>query len=197
LSIKNNIFILLFSALLLNLQAQVKPLNLLSDTTIICAGDSILIKFSEDQVSKAATFNWQTPKSIIVHSKQLYIKYKGLHVVKIYDGKKLLIDTTYLKLNEKPKIKIRDTTMCGNPIIVSAKNKAYKYTWSTGDIGEQTKIEKPGIYWVKANNKGCYVTDTFKVSSGNSIVPNQASTTGISFSKSSRYLSDKQPVTNN
>jgi hypothetical protein len=95
---------------------------LLSDTTTICAGDSFLLKFPEDQVSKVATYNWQTPKSIIVHSKQLYIKYKGLHIVKIYDGKKLLIDSTYLKINEKPRLKMRDTVLCGGPIIISTKN---------------------------------------------------------------------------
>ena len=75
--------------MLCNLNAQIKPLNLLSDTTVICAGDSFLVKFTDEQVSKTATYNWQTPKAIIVHAKQQYFKYKGLHVVKISDGKKL------------------------------------------------------------------------------------------------------------
>ncbi len=192
-NIKNNIFILLFSLLLGNLFAQVKPLNLLSDTTIICAGDSFLLKFSEDQVSKAATYNWQTPKSIIVHTKQLYIKYKGLHVVKIYDGKKLLIDSTYLKLNDKPRLKMRDTVLCGGPIIISTKNKAYKYSWSTGENGDQIKIDKPGIYWVKANNKGCYITDTFKVASVNGVVPNFGKELLICENETNRVLSVKAP----
>lgn len=152
--------------------AQVKPLNLLADTTVICAGDSFLLKFPEEQVSKSATYNWQTPKAIIVHTKQLYIRYKGLHIVKIYDGKKLLIDSTYLKLNEKPRLKIHDTVLCGGPIIVSTKNKLYKYLWNTGETSEQLKIEKPGMYWIKANNKGCVVIDTFKVTSGNAITTN-------------------------
>ena len=158
--------------MLFNLNAQVKPLNVLPDTTIICAGDSFLVRFSEEQVSKSATYNWQTPKAIIVHSKQLYLKYKGLHIVKILDGKKLLIDTTYLKITEKPRIKIRDTILCGSPIIVSAKNKTYKYLWSTGETSEQIKIEKAGIYWLKIIHKGCTVTDTFKVTMGNSITTN-------------------------
>jgi len=154
------------------LKAQVKGLNILQDTTVICAGDSFLLKFSEDQVNKAATYNWQTPKSIIVHSKQIYIKHKGLHIVKINDGKKQLIDSTYLKLNERPKIKIRDTVLCGGPVIINTKNKAYKYLWNNSETSDQVKIEKPGNYWVKVNNKGCFYTDTFKVTMASAAVPN-------------------------
>lgn len=152
--------------------AQIKALNLLPDTTAICANDSFLIKFPEDKVSKVATFTWQTPKAIIVHAKQLYAKYKGQYIVKIYDGKKFLIDTTYLKFIEIPKIKIRDTIICGNPIIISTKNKGYKYTWSNGETSDQIKIEKAGTFWVKLNNKGCSYIDTFKVISANAIIPN-------------------------
>lgn len=178
---------------LFNLNAQVKPLNLLSDTTVICVGDSFLLKFPEDQVSKSATYNWQTPKAIIVHTKQLYIKHKGLHVVKIYDGKKLLIDSTYLKLNEKPRFKLHDTVLCGSPIIMPAKNKAYKYSWSNGENSEQIKIDKPGTYWIKANNKGCIVTDTFKVSSGISITTNFGRELLLCENEPNKILSVKAP----
>jgi gliding motility-associated-like protein len=172
LNLNRYIFFILFSLLLSYNYAQTKALNLLPDTTIICAGDSSLIKFPEEKVSKMATFYWQTPKAIIVHAKQLYVKYKGLHIIKIIDGKNILIDTTYLKLNDKPNFKIRDTLICGNPIIITTKNKGYKYTWSNSETADQIKIEKQGIYWVKINNKGCSYTDTFKVSSANSVIPN-------------------------
>ena len=192
-NIKKNIFILLFSLALFNLNAQVKSLNLLPDTTVICVGDSFLLKFPEDQVSKSATYNWQTPKAIIVHTKQLFIKHKGLHVVKIYDGKKLLIDSTYLKLNEKPRFKLRDTVLCGGPIIVTSKNKAYKYIWSNGENGDQIKIDKPGTYWVKINNKGCALTDTFKVSSGLSITTNFGKELLVCENEPNKVLSVKAP----
>ena len=192
-NIKKNILILLFSVLLCKLNAQIKPLNLLSDTTTICAGDSFLVKFSEEQVSRTATYNWQTPKQIIVHAKQVYFKHKGLHIVKIYDGKRTLIDTTYLKFNEKPKVRIRDTIICGNPIIISPNNKSYKYTWSTGETGDQIKIEKPGMYWVKSNNKGCTYIDTFKVSSANSVVPNFGKEILVCENEPNKTLSVKAP----
>jgi gliding motility-associated-like protein len=170
--IKKHIFILIFGFILHTLQAQVQPLNVLSDTTVICAGDSFLVKFTDEQVSKNANYNWQTPKAIIVHAKQYYLKYKGLHIVKINDGKKQLIDTTYVKLNERPRVRVRDTIICSDPIIVTVNNKGYKYLWSTGETTEQTTIEKPGIYWLKINNKGCFYTDTFKVNTSNFAVPN-------------------------
>ena len=162
----------MFSLLLKNNSAQTKALNLLPDTTFICAGDSSLIKFPENKVSKEATFTWQTPKAIIVHAKQLYVKYKGLHIIKIIDGKKILIDTTYLKFNDRPNFKIRDTAICGSPIIVEYKNKGYNYLWSNGENTDQIKIDKQGIYWLKINNKGCSFIDTFKVTNANFAVPN-------------------------
>jgi hypothetical protein len=43
--------------------------------------------------------------------------------------------------------------MCGNPITITANKKSYKYAWSTGETSDQIKIEKPGMYWVKAITK--------------------------------------------
>ncbi len=192
-NIKKNIFILLFSLALFNLSAQVKPLNLLPDTTIICLGDSFLLKFSEDQVSKNATYQLNTSYGIIVNTKQFYIKKKGVYSIKIIDGKRTIFDTTFLKINEKPKIHIRDTLLCGGPIIVASKNKAYKYTWSNGEIGDQVKIDKPGTYWVKVNNKGCTLTDTFRISSGLSITPNFGKELLVCENEPNKILSVKAP----
>ncbi len=193
--IKKHIFILLFSTLIhLSINAQISALNLLQDTTYICAGDSFLLKFPDDQFSKTATYNWQTPKSIIVHSKQLYIKHQGLHIIKIFDERKIVTDTTYLEVIDKPRIKIRDTIICGNPIIIPLKNNKYKYICSNGEISNrQIKIEKPGIYWIKIDNKGCYAIDTFKVKSVNFAVPNFGKELLICENDYSKTLSVKAP----
>ena len=92
--------------------AQTKPLNLLQDTTVVCIGDSVIVKFPEDQFSKTATFQWNTPYSIIYHTKQFSLKYKGKYMIKISDGKKIYYDTTYVKQYDKPKLNIRDTLLC-------------------------------------------------------------------------------------
>lgn len=157
----------------LSIKAQIMPLNLLSDTTVICSGDSVLVKFNTEQISKNASYYWQTPNSIIIHAKQMYLKYKGLYIVKITDNRKVFIDTTFVVLNEKPKVsKIRDTTICNNPIIITIQKKEYKYQWSNGEKDNNIIIEKPGIYWLKTINKGCAFTDTFKVNGASNSVPN-------------------------
>lgn len=174
--------------------SQIKPLNLLPDTIGICVGDSFLIKFPEDQVSKAATYQWTAEYAIIVHAKQLYVKRKGRYIVRIYDGKKTLIDTTYIKLHEKPKMIFRDTVMCnGSPIILNPKNKSYKYTWNNVETSENLRVEKPGKYWVKISNKGCLVTDTFKVTASTGVVPNFTKEYLVCESEQNKVLSVKAP----
>jgi len=150
-----------------------KPINLFPDTTGICQGDSVLLKFPEDVISNNATYQWNTTYAIIYHAKQLYISKPGTYSVKIYDGNRIIIDTTYLKVYERPRIRIRDTSMCsGAPIVVEAKNKNYRYYWSTEEISNSIKIEHPGTYWVRASNKGCVYTDTFRVTTATGVVPN-------------------------
>lgn len=153
-------------------KAQVKALNQLSDTTFICNGDSFLLKFSENKIPATATYSWLTPKALVVHTKQLYIKHEGLHIVTIYDGKNKLVDSTYLILNDRPKISVRDTFICNRLLSIKIKNTNYQYLWLTGETSNVCKIDKPGTYWVKANNKGCYTLDTFRVKQVNQAVPN-------------------------
>ncbi len=167
-----HIFFLLLTIWLGAANAQTRLFNLLADTTAICAGDSFVVKFPEDLVSKSATYQWTTPYKIIDHAKQLSLKQKGKYMVKIYDGNKVIIDTTFVKINEKPKISLRDTIVCNGSVITINPKTKYKYTWSTGEQTEALKIEKPGMYWIKTNNRGCFYTDTFKVSSAVGSIPN-------------------------
>lgn len=155
------------------LKAQIKPLNHLPDTMAVCSGDSVLVKFPEEKISKSATFQWTTEYAIIVHAKQLYIKKQGKYLVRISDGKKTYADTTYLKVREKPKLLFRDTTLCnGNVLVLNPKNKLYRYTFNGVESNDNIRIDKPGKYNIKINNKGCSVTDTFKVNMYQGVVPN-------------------------
>ncbi|MBS1637821.1 MAG: gliding motility-associated C-terminal domain-containing protein [Bacteroidetes bacterium] len=150
-----------------------KPLNILPDTMGVCQGDSVLVKFPEDIISSKATYEWTTKYGIIVNVKQLYIKRKGRYSVKIYDGSYVILDSTYLKVYEPPKIHLKDTTLCwGTSVKMEPPNKSYRYIWSTGDVNESIKIDHPGKFWVKAVNKGCTYTDTFRVTLNNSVIPN-------------------------
>lgn len=186
------IFFLLFVFSVMSSHAQIKPLNFLPDTVGICSGDSILIKFPEEKISKTASYEWITPKIIIYHTKQIYAKYQGIHIVKINDGKKTYGDTTYIKLHERPRLKLRDTTICNEKsILVSPKNKNYKYSWSTNETSDNINIDKAGKYWVKINNKGCVVIDTFNVRIANSSTPNFGKEMLICENETNRTLSIK------
>lgn len=177
-----------------SIKAQVKPLNFLPDTIGICPGDSFLIKFPEDKISKTAAFQWITEYAIIVHAKQLYVKRKGRYIVKIADGKKLFADTTFIKISDRPKIHYRDTTLCnGTMLLLNTKNKSYKYVWNNVETSENIRVNNPGTYFIKINNKGCIVIDTFKVIQGSGVIPNFSKEYLVCENEPNKILSVKAP----
>lgn len=184
----------LFLSLLSWVSYAQNKLNLLPDTTAICAGDSFLIKFPEDQISKSATYQWSTPYKIIDHAKQLYVKQKGKYTVKIYDGSRVIIDTTYVKINDKPRFTIRDTVVCSGSLLVINPKTKYKYSWSNGETTETLTIDKPGKYWIKAMNKGCSYTDTFRVSAAVGTIPNFGKELLVCENDANKLLSVKAPA---
>ncbi len=173
--------------------AQIKPQNLLSDTTSVCAGDSVLIKFPEEKLSAAAIFEWTTPRVIIQNTKQFFAKQKGRHIIKIYDGKYVYHDTTFVKVYEKPRINIRDTILCGGSVLLIKPDTKYNYSWSNGDPSAILKIDKPGKYWIKTNNRGCFFVDTFRVTSASGVVANFGKELLICENENNKTLSVKSP----
>lgn len=171
-----------------------KPVGLMPDTIVVCAGDSFLVKFPEERVSTGATYEWTSPRIIIQNAKQLYVKAKGRYTVKIYDGNRVLYDTTYVKLNERPRYNIRDTVICSGSILVIKPDTKYKYSWGNGDPSENLKIDRPGKYWIKLNNKGCYFADTFRVSSANGVIPNFGKEVLVCESDNNKILSVRAPA---
>lgn len=188
-----HIFIFFFCLLCGISYGQTKPYNLLPDTIVICAGDSFLVKFPEEIVSPSATYEWTSPKIIIQNTKRLYVTVKGRYHVKVYDGNRILYDTTYVKVNEKPRFHMRDTVLCSGSVLNIKPDTKYKYSWGNGDPSETLKIEKPGKYWIKLNNKGCYMADTFRVGSANGVIPNFGKEVLICENESNKILSVKAP----
>jgi len=173
---------------------QTKPLSLLSDTTVLCVGDSLVVKFPENEFSKTASYQWNTPHKIIYHAKQFSLKIKGKYSILITDGKRTFHDTTYVKMIDRPKLLIRDTTLCtGANLIINTKNKNYKYYWSTNETADHIKIDKQGKYWVRVSNKGCSYTDTFKVNTSVGSIPNFGKELLVCESEGNKSLSIKAP----
>ncbi len=192
---KQHILSLVFVLIVCAMSAQTKPMKLLADTMSLCSGDSVLLKCADENFTKNAFYQWQTPSIIITRTKQLYVKQKGKYTIKIIDGKKTYYDTTYIKATEKPRFNIKDTSLCsGSQLVINTpKNKHYKYAWSNGDNTDFTKIEKSGKYWVKATHKGCAYTDTFRVNTSVGTIPNFGKEFVVCESDNNKTLSVKAP----
>ncbi len=139
--------------------------NLLPDTTGFCAGDSIIIELKQS-LDKNALTEWHAKSiGIIYNTKKIKVKsQQDKYYVKVISGKTTYIDSTVVKMYTKPKLFLRDTTLCkSRPLILDAKNPGLKYYWSTDETSQKIKVENSGTYWVKVINPGCTIIDTVKV----------------------------------
>jgi gliding motility-associated-like protein len=180
-------FILLCSAL------SAQKYDLLPDTLGICPGSSDSLEVKPGIFSKTAAYEWYIPsKGIIYNTKKVQAKITGMYVLKVHYNKATYADTCYVLNFPKPKLSIRDTSICNNTYaVIDPKNPAYKYTWSTDETSPRLKIDSPGKYWVKISNHGCSVVDTFNVLFSRSSTPNFGSEVTFCMSDENKSLSIK------
>lgn len=139
-------------------------MNLLPDTIGMCKGDSALLEIKPGTFPKTATYQWNTPYRIIYNTKQLYVKMEGKYAIIVRYNNNQFIDSCIIKHYAKPQVKLSDTLICNSSAtILGLRNNNYKYLWNTDETSARIRIETPGQYWVKVNNRGCAVTDTFNV----------------------------------
>jgi gliding motility-associated-like protein len=134
------------------------------DTTGLCIGDSTYLNLPAS-ISNSAKITWITPKNIEYNTKRINAsKNIGKYIVTVKEGTKITKDSTVVMFMPRPNFNLRDTTVCkGVTYIADPKEPKYRYNWSTGDNTPRLRIDNPGKYWVKADNKGCFFTDTFRV----------------------------------
>lgn len=57
-----------------------------------------------------------------------------------------------------------DTTLCEGDILkVKLNDPQAQYTWSTGSVATEIKIEQTGKYWIKAKKENCIAGDTINI----------------------------------
>ncbi|MGZ3883241.1 MAG: T9SS type B sorting domain-containing protein [Bacteroidia bacterium] len=157
--------VLLHIFILLCLFTRAQKLNLLPDTVGICRGDSTFLEVRSSAFSKNATYEWRTPVLIIQRSNTLEVKQQGKYYIKVNSGNMVYTDSCYVKYYSRPRLMFGDTIICNSSsAVIQARNSDYKYTWSNDETASRFRIENAGKYWVKINNKGCSVIDTFNVS---------------------------------
>jgi len=150
----------------LSLQLSAQKVNLLPDTIGICKGDSALLEIKPGIFPKTATYQWTTPQPAIIYNvKLMHVKQEGKYYIKVRSNNNEFNDSVVVKTFAKPQLNLNDTLICNSSsALIGLKNTQYKYLWSTDETSVRIRIESAGKYWVKVNNKGCNVTDTFNVS---------------------------------
>ncbi len=114
---------------------------------------------------KNAVIQWTTPLSTISNVRRLRVsKESGRYRLKVASSQGIYKDSTYVKLYLKPRLNLRDTTLCrGQGLVLNAQNPGMRYLWSTHETTQKIKVENSGIYWVKIMSKGCSAIDTVRV----------------------------------
>jgi len=88
-------------------------------------------------------------------------------------------------------LKLNDTLICTNSALIGIKNNAYTYLWSTDETSARIRVETPGKYSVKINNKGCAVTQAFTVNFYKASTPNFGNEVTFCMSDENKLLSIK------
>lgn len=181
-------YVVLFAAFALRAQT----VNLLPDTIGICKGDSALLEIKPGTFPKTATYQWNTPYRIIYNTKQLYVKPEGKYAIIVRYNNKQFIDSCIIRYYAKPQINLSDTLICNSSsALLGFKPNNYKYLWNTDETSSRIRIESPGKYWVKANNRGCSAVDTFNVNFYKGATPNFGHEVTFCMSDDSKVLSIK------
>ncbi len=139
---------------------------MLPDTMRFCVDDSLAYIELKQDFEKNATIQWITPGAVFTSVKKIKVsKQSGRYKLKVVSQQEgTFKDSTYVKLFSRPKLLLRDTTLCKGQIYkLDAKNPGMTYLWNTRETTQKISVENSGRYWVKINNKGCSAVDTVRV----------------------------------
>jgi gliding motility-associated-like protein len=126
------------------------------DTTI-CDGDSIIL----DAGQVKASYLWQDGST-----RSYYItKKEGIYKVGMSNNCDSGSATVHISVIKPPKSTgWGDTTVCNNDnLILSPRQQGFSYLWQDGSKDSFYTVIKPGIYWLKMNNKCGMHSDTMHV----------------------------------
>jgi gliding motility-associated-like protein len=98
-----------------------------------------------------------------------------VQVYEYYQGKEYGPYTETVVLNELPPVSLSDTMYLypGSEILLDAGEGFVSYEWSTTEVSQVIKVEKPGLYTVTVQNeKCCFKIDSTQVIYFDVMVPN-------------------------
>jgi gliding motility-associated-like protein len=118
----------------------------LPEIIVCCVADTII-----DAGNASASFLWSTGEK----TQKIRVNKTGSYSVTVSKGNIAAIDTSYVKVNNKPELNLPDyTIIChGEDISLNAGGGDYKYSWSTGASTTSIFVYERGVYYVDASNE--------------------------------------------
>ncbi len=144
--------------------ARAQKYNLLPDTIYLCTGDSASIELRQD-LSSSPSIRWNTPRGNISNTRKIRARVEGKYFIRLTQANNsVMVDSSYVKLYERPVKLLKDTTICrGRSVVLDAANQGMRYLWNTGQHNQKIRVDNAGRYWVKITNGRCTVIDTVMV----------------------------------
>lgn len=124
--------------------------------TVICSGNKTL------QLSAFNGFDqylWSTGDA----SQKTTIRSHGTYIVKLSKNDCFEFDTIEVKEKQVSYNPIADTVICPHDSLLLHTDNHSSYLWSNGDTNRFTTIYNPGSYFLRVENSGCLIQDTFDI----------------------------------
>jgi len=131
----------------------------IGNDTLICAGDTLLIK--PEFTRKSPIYRWQDGST----EDRYVVSSQGTYYVAITSGFCIARDTIEVAINDSAYFELgNDTLLCtGAMIDLAVPADVQAFTWSTGATDSIITVDKPGTYYLYVERGGCNRTDTMVV----------------------------------
>lgn len=118
----------------------------LPEVLLCCVADTLI-----DAGNPSASFLWSTGEK----TQKIRVNKTGSYSVTVSKGSIAAIDTSFVRVNNKPILNLPDyTIIChGEDISLNSGGGDYKYNWSTGASTTSIFVYERGVYYVDASNE--------------------------------------------
>lgn len=116
-----------------------------------------------DAEHEGSVFLWSTGET----TQKIRVSHIGSYTVKISEPDNIQSESVNFVVNKgEPKVNLGPDTnlVCIRNYTLNAKNRGYKYQWSTKDTTQTIEVTRSGKYSVTVSNGDCWARDTVYVS---------------------------------
>lgn len=135
---------------------QPRPVDLLANDTVVCAGAAITLKLNN-------TFNsyfWSTGAV----TSAITVNAEGTYWVDVDDGVCISRDSILVKNSDQLNLLVPDTALCeGNTLLLDAGFGFNSYRWSTGATSQTLTVTGTSLIYLSVTNGSCIAKDSIKV----------------------------------